>query len=139
MCGQPACWLPSKTENKNDIPFAHKTILKDKPGDPKAEFAKAVAELREVRGWKLVNLDQVKFIKPPGHAPLLESGPEAPPAEQKTEEQSASTHGHAPLESAPEAPPAKKQKTDEEPAPAKEQKTEEQSASTPITPPGPTV
>ena len=113
MCGQPACWLPSKTENKNDIPFAHKTILKDKPGDLQAEMAKAAAELAEVRGWERVKLDQVKFIKTHGHAPLLES--------------------------APEAPPAKKQKTEEEPAPAKEQKTEEQSASTPITPPGPTV
>ena len=78
-------------------------------------MAKAAAELAEVHGWERVKLDQFKFIKPPGHAPLLAS----------------------------EAPPAKKQKTeeepDEEPAPAKEQKTEEQSASTPITPPGPTV
>ena len=77
-------------------------------------MAKAAAELAEEHGWERVKLDQFKFIKPPGHAPLLAS----------------------------EAPPAKKQKTEEEPAPAKEQKTEapeEQSASTPITPPGPTV
>ena len=74
-------------------------------------MAKAAAELAEVHGWERVKLDQFKFIKPPGHAPLLAS----------------------------EAPPAKKQKTEEEPAPAKEQKTEEQPASAPITPPWPTV
>ena len=110
MCGQPACWLPSKTENKNDIPFARKTILKDKPGDRQAEMAKAAAELAEVHGWERVELDQVKFIKPP----------EAPPAkQQKTEE-----------EPDEEPAPAKEQKTEA---------SEEQSASTPITPPGPTV
>ena len=80
-------------------------------------MAKAAAELAEVRGWERVKVYQVKFMKPHGHALLLESAPEAPPAKkQKTEEE-----------------------PDEEPAPAKEQKTEEQSASTPITPPGPTV